>query len=360
MLYFGIISKYGNLFDRASKVKPENTISLGEGNTPLVQLRHLKRMGIEAKVYAKIEGQNPTGSFKDRGMTAAISNAKEKEYVATVCASTGNTSASAAAYSAAAGMTPIVILPYGNVAFGKLAQALDHGAKIVQIKGNFDQAMRIAIEFAERERVALVNSLNPHREQGQKTVAFEVVDQLDRAPDLHFYPVGNGLNGWAHWLGYSEYGQLRRFDPERMPKMVGVQAHGAASLVLDMDIDEPQTIASAIKIGRPVNREKAKRAILESGGAFVAVSDEQIIYARDYLAKSEGIACEPASAASLAGMVMLHERREIDLRNPDLTVVLTLTGSGLKDTGVIEKTRHFDSSMVVSPTLEDVLKVVKW
>lgn len=289
-------------------------------------------------------------------MSVAVSKACEGGYRATVCASTGNTSASAAAYSARAGLESIVILPNGKISPNKLAQAVYHGARVVQIEGNFDTAMEIACRLEETGKAVLVNSLNPHRMQGQKTVAFEIVEQLGHNPPyLNFYPVGNGLNGAAHWEGYKQMAKILGY--KKLPIMVGVQAAGAAAMVEGRDIENPETIASAIRIGKPVNREKAQKTIQESNGLFVAVTDEEIIAARKYLAKTEGIFCEPASAASLAGMVKLYNETRLPL-NPEQIVVLTLTGSGLKDTTGIDAEVQQGSQKIVPVNIDDVLKVL--
>mgnify|MGYP005848106079 FL=1 len=307
-------------------------ISLLEGSTPLIPLKgpkEARERGVE--IYAKYEGLNPTGSFKDRGMTLAVSKALEEGAKAIAAASTGNTAASAAAYAARAGILSIVILPAGYVAMGKVAQSLVHGARIVQIEGNFDDALRLTRLLAEHYPVALVNSVNPYRIEGQKTLAFEVVDELGEAPDYHALPVGNAGNITAHWKGYKEYRALGR--ARKLPRMLGFQAAGAAPLVLGHPVEKPKTLATAIRIGNPASWEGAIRAKEESQGAIEAVTDEEILEAYLYLAREEGIFVEPASAASLAGVWrMLREGRLKEAR-----VVLTLTGHGLKDPGTAEK-----------------------
>lgn len=296
-------------------------ITLGEGGTPLVYAKHLSELK-SAHVYLKIEGANPTGSFKDRGMTLAITKAIESGSQAVVCASTGNTSASAAAYAAAAGVNCIVLIPAGFIALGKLAQALIYGAKVVQIRGNFDRALEIVREMGEKRAVTVVNSINPYRIQGQKTGAFEVVDQLGFAPDYHFIPVGNAGNITAYWMGYTEYHEAQRCAT--LPKMIGVQAQGAAPIVLGHIVADPETVATAIRIGNPASWSGALAAKNESGGDIFSVTDTEILAAYKLLARRESIFCEPASASSVAGL----------LKTPveaDSTVVCVLTGHGLKD-----------------------------
>ncbi|KIX84334.1 threonine synthase [Thermus filiformis] len=308
-------------------------VSLLEGSTPLLPLKgpeEARALGV--RLYAKYEGLNPTGSFKDRGMTLAVSKAVEAGAKAVAAASTGNTAASAAAYAARAGIRAIVVLPAGYVALGKVAQSLVHGARIVQVEGNFDQALRLTRELSERYPVALVNSLNPYRLQGQKTLAFEVVDELGDAPHYHALPVGNAGNITAHWMGYKEYHALGK--AKRLPRMLGFQAAGAAPLVLGRPVEKPETLATAIRIGNPASWEGAVRAKEESGGLIEAVTDEEILEAYRYLAAEEGIFCEPASAAALAGVWKLLKEGRLE---PGSTVVLTLTGHGLKDPGTAER-----------------------
>ena len=308
-------------------------ISLLEGSTPLMPLKgpeEAQRRGI--RLYAKFEGLNPTGSFKDRGMTLAVSKAVEEGAKAVAAASTGNTAASAAAYAARAGIRAIVILPAGYVALGKVAQSLVHGARIIQIEGNFDQALALTKALTEAYPVALVNSLNPYRLEGQKTLAFEVVDELGDAPHYHALPVGNAGNITAHWMGYKEYHALGKTS--RLPRMLGFQAAGAAPLVLGRPVEKPETLATAIRIGNPASWQGAMRAKEESGGTIEAVTDEEILLAYRYLAQEEGIFCEPASAAAMAGVWKLLREDRLD---PGSTVVLTLTGHGLKDPATAEK-----------------------
>jgi threonine synthase len=297
-------------------------VTLLEGGTPLVEAPHLSdRTG--ARVLLKLEGLNPTGSFKDRGMTLAISKAVEDGTKAVICASTGNTSASAAAYAARAGLVCAVVIPEGQVALGKLAQALIHGARVVPVRGNFDAALGVVLELGERGGVTIVNSINPYRVDGQKTAAFEIVDALGDAPDAHCIPVGNALNIGAYWKGYLEHGTAKS-----NPRMLGWQARGAAPLVVGEPVPYPETIATAIRIGNPANWEGAIAARDESGGHIGDVTDSEIIDAYRLLASAEGCFVEPASAAAVAGLLKAAERGLIE---GDETVVCTLTGHGLKD-----------------------------
>ena len=300
-------------------------ITLHEGNTPLLPARALsERTGCE--VFLKVEGLNPTGSFKDRGMTMAISHAAEEGVEAVICASTGNTSASAAAYAARAGMLCVVLVPRGKIALGKLAQALVHGARLLQVDGNFDDCLALASKLAMDYPVSLVNSVNEFRIEGQKTAAFEVVDALGDAPDIHCLPVGNAGNITAYWKGYVEYAED---GPARArPRMFGFQAAGAAPIVLGHVIDQPTTIATAIRIGNPASWTKAEHARDESGGLIEAVTDREILAAYRLLARQEAIFVEPASAASVAGLLKTHLAGLIE---PGQRIVCTLTGNGLKD-----------------------------
>jgi threonine synthase len=296
-------------------------VTLLEGGTPLLPAPRLsERMG--ARVLLKYEGLNPTGSFKDRGMTMAMTKAVEEGAKAVVCASTGNTSASAAAYAARAGLTCAVLIPEGHIALGKLAQALIHGAKVLQVRGNFDQALAIVRQLGEKAPVTVVNSTNPFRLEGQKTASFEIVDALGDAPDYHCIPVGNAGNITAYWKGYREYQDAGRVS--RLPKMVGFQAAGAAPLVLGHPVENPETIATAIRIGNPASWYGATAAASESGGGIHAVTDEQILEAYRFLAANESVFCEPASAASVAGLFSVGVPE-------GSTVVCVLTGHGLKD-----------------------------
>jgi threonine synthase len=301
-------------------------VTLLEGNTPLLEAPAVaQRAGVE-RVLLKVEGLNPTGSFKDRGMTMAISIAIERGAKLVVCASTGNTSASAAAYAARAGVVCAVLLPEGHVALGKLAQALIHGARVVPIRGNFDDALRIVRELGERPGIEVVNSVNPYRNEGQKTASFEIVDALGDAPTVHCLPVGNAGNITAYWRGYVEYHDLRRST--RTPRMLGWQAAGSAPIVIGEPVLHPETIATAIRIGNPASWDGAVAARNESGGHIGAVTDQQILEAYRVLAAEEGCFVEPASAASVAGLLVAAAEGRV---RADDTVVCTVTGHGLKD-----------------------------
>ncbi len=316
-LWRGVIEEYR---DRLPVSDETPVITLQEGGTPLVKADSLSaRTGLE--VFLKYEGANPTGSFKDRGMCVAMAKAIEDGAGAVICGSTGNTSASAAAYAAKAGIRCIVLVPHGGITLGKLAQALVHGAEVFDLECNFDGALGIAREIADKYPVALVNSVNPYRIEGQKTCAFEIVDNLGRAPDYHVMPVGNAGNITAQWKGYCEYG------PDR-PVMFGIQAEGAAPLVTGKKVEDPITLASAIRIGNPASWEGAVKATTESSGGFLAVSDADILDAYHVLAEEEGLFCEPASAASVAGFFKLIESERIERGR---VCVLVLTGHGLKD-----------------------------
>ena len=319
----GLIEQYRERLDVTAATP---VVSLMEGGTPLVAAEHLSEL-TGCVVYLKVEGANPTGSFKDRGMTVAISKAMEEGSKAVICASTGNTSASAAAYAAKAGVSCVVLVPHGRIAAGKLAQALMHGAQLLQIAGGFDDCLRVARELADTRRVSLVNSVNPNRIEGQKTAAFEIVDVLGAAPDLHCLPVGNAGNITAYWKGYVEYAEAGHATTR--PRMWGFQAQGAAPIVLGRRVDAPETRASAIRIGDPASWQGAVAARNDSGGAIDAVTDEQILSAQRLLAEREGVFVEPASAAAVAGLLLRHEQGFLD--GGEL-VVCTVTGNGLKDT----------------------------
>ncbi len=300
-------------------------ITLQEGSTPLIPIHSIsERIGRNVKVYAKYDGLNPTGSFKDRGMTMAISKAKESGCEAVICASTGNTSASAAAYAKRAGMKAFVLIPDGYVAQGKLAQALVYGAEVLAIKGNFDNALDIVRELSNKYPITLVNSVNPFRLEGQKTAAFEIIDTLGEAPDWLCIPMGNAGNITAYWMGFLEYKKANK--SKKLPRMMGFQAAGSAPLVFNKKIENPETIATAIRIGNPVNKEKAILVKESSNGDFLDVTDEEIIEAYKILGQNEGIFCEPASAASIAGLL----KRKNEVPN-NATIVCVLTGNGLKD-----------------------------
>ncbi|BEV35382.1 threonine synthase [Synechococcus sp. M16CYN] len=318
----GLIEAYRGWLPVSAKTP---VITLHEGATPLIPVPSIaERIGKGVRVFVKYDGLNPTGSFKDRGMTMAISKAKEAGCEAVICASTGNTSAAAAAYARRGGMRSFVLIPDGYVAQGKLAQALIYGAEVLAIRGNFDRALDIVREAAEKYPVTLVNSTNPYRLQGQKTAAFEIVDALGYAPDWLCIPMGNAGNITAYWMGFQEYQQ--GVHNHKLPRMMGFQASGSAPLVYDTTVDNPNTIATAIRIGNPVNRAKAIDARNASNGAFFEVTDAEIITAYQFLSCKEGIFCEPASAASVAG---LFKRK--DEVPAGATVVCVLTGNGLKD-----------------------------
>lgn len=300
-------------------------LTLNEGNTPLIHLPYLSDK-LNINLFAKFEGLNPTGSFKDRGMVMAVAKAKEEGKKIVICASTGNTSASAAAYAARAGLKAIVVIPEGKIALGKLAQAVMYGAEIVSIKGNFDEALNIVKKVAEKGEIALVNSVNPYRIEGQKTGAFEIVEQLDgKAPDLFAIPVGNAGNITAYWKGFKEYHQLNQSG---LPVMCGFQAEGASPIVQGKVVTNPETVATAIRIGNPASWKLAEVARDESNGLIDSVTDEEILKAYKLMTSKEGVFSEPASNASIAGLLKLHEQGKLE---PNQTVVAILTGNGLKD-----------------------------
>ena len=318
----GVIREYA---DRLPMLEGAPVVTLHEGGTPLIEAAALsERVG--ARVLVKYEGLNPTGSFKDRGMTTAISVAAKEGAKAVICASTGNTSASAAAYATKAGMTCAVLVPDGKIAMGKLSQAIAHGATLLQVDGNFDDCLEVARKLAESHPVELVNSVNPARIEGQKTASFEIVDALGDAPEIHCLPVGNAGNITAYWRGYSEY--HRDGVSDRPPRMLGTQAAGAAPLVLGEPVKNPETIATAIRIGSPASWDGAVAAKEQSDGRFLAATDEEILAAYHLVAKAEGVFVEPASAASIAGLLKSIEDGWV---KPGSTVVCTVTGNGLKD-----------------------------
>lgn len=321
-LWRGLIHEYR---DRLPINDKTPIVTLQEGGTPLVYACNVsEKVGTE--VWLKVEGMNPTGSFKDRGMTIAISKAAEAGAKAVVCASTGNTSASAAAYAVKAGMTSVVLIPEGKIAMGKLAQAVVQGSKIVQVQGNFDDCLKMARDMAEHHPIALVNSVNPARIEGQKTAAFEIVDALGDAPDIHMLPVGNAGNITAYWKGFVEYKNDK--IASKLPRMWGFQAEGAAPIVRGHVVEKPETIATAIRIGNPASWQQALDARDESGGLIDMVSDEEILSAYHFLASKEAVFVEPASAASVAGLFKLHAAGKVD---KGLKIVCTVTGNGLKD-----------------------------
>lgn len=327
MVYQGVIRRYKKYLPVTEKTP---IVTLLEGDTPLIEAENLRvSLGVDSKIYLKYEGLNPTGSFKDRGMTVAVSKAVEEGASAVICASTGNTSASAAAYAAKAKLKCVVLIPEGAVALGKLSQALIHGAQVLAIKGNFDDALNLAREISNKYPVVLVNSINPNRIEGQKTAAFEIVDSLGDAPDYQFMPVGNAGNITAYWKGYKEYRRI--FLGERklkLPRMMGFQAEGAAPIVRGHPIKKPRTIATAIRIGNPASWKKAEEARDESKGVIDTVTDKEIIDAYKMLSSREGLFVEPASAASVAGLIKYVQQGYFSQPS---TIVCILTGHGLKD-----------------------------
>ncbi len=352
----GVIEAYREFLP----VSPSTPIvSLAEGNTPLVYCPQLsERVGRGCQVFVKNEGVNPTGSFKDRGMTVAVSKAMERGAKALICASTGNTSASAAAYAARAGIPCIVVLPAGKIATGKLVQAFAYGARIVAIDGSFDDALRIVREVGDGRGFVVVNSINPDRIAGQKTAAFEIVDVLGDAPDFHLLPVGNAGNITAYWAGYRDYRSHQ--ISTTLPTMIGFQAAGAAPIFYNRIVEKPETIASAIRIGNPAGWKQACAAIAESHGAIDIVSDEEILEAQSWLAKREGIFVEPASAAAIAGLFKCCDSNEAARsfrRIPEASrIVCTVTGHGLKDPDRI--IRQIGELKPVAPTVDDVRRVI--
>jgi threonine synthase len=345
----GVLIKYGSNLP----VTPSTPqITLGEGDTPLVRSRNLEgEMGC-GELYFKLEGCNPTGSFKDRGMVVAVAKAMEAGSPAIICASTGNTSASAAAYGSRCGLSTVIVVPKGNIALGKLAQAIVYGAKIVAISGNFDQALEMVRELAERRPVTLVNSVNPYRIEGQKTAAFEIVDALGEAPDYLFIPVGNAGNITAYWKGFVEY--QRAGKAGSVPKMMGFEAEGAAPIVRGERVAKPETVATAIRIGNPASWKGAVAARDESGGAIDCVTDEEILAAYRLMATREGVFGEPASAASVAGLIKWSRRLDLAGKR----VVCVVTGSGLKDPDTAMKgTSPF---LELPPELGKMEKALGW
>ncbi len=348
--YTGLIERYR---DRLPVSDDTRIISLGEGNTPLIKLNNIpRRIGKNVEVYVKYEGLNPTGSFKDRGMTMAVTKAVEEGSQAIICASTGNTSAAAAAYAARAGIKAFVLIPDGKIAMGKLAQAMMHGAIVIQIKGNFDRGMQLVKEVGASAPVTIVNSINPYRLQGQKTAAFEIMEELGGAPDYHCLPVGNAGNISAYWMGYTEYHEHGIVN--NRPVMCGYQASGAAPFLRGQMVDNPETIATAIRIGHPQSWDKAWAAQKESNGWFAEFEDAAILAAQKLLAEHEGVFCEPASAISLAGAITDIQSGKIPEGSK---VVCTLTGHGLKDPDTAIK--QSGSRMVtVEAELDSVKKAI--
>ncbi len=348
-LWRGVIQHYRE-FLPVTDATP--VVTLNEGNTPLIETKNLAAaINPALRLFLKFEGANPTGSFKDRGMTLAISKAAEAGAGAVICASTGNTSASAAAYGARAGMAVFVLIPEGKIAMGKLAQAMIHRARVIQVEGNFDEALAIVKAVAERYPVTLVNSINPYRLEGQKTAAFEVCDQLDRAPDIHVLPVGNAGNITAYWRGYREY--QARGKTTLLPRMLGFQAAGAAPIVLGHVVEKPRTIATAIRIGNPASWKTAVEAASESKGEINLVTDDEIVEAYRMIAGLEGVFCEPASAASVAGVIKLNRTGYF---TGGETVVCTLTGHGLKDPDIAMTVSQKPTT--IKARLDDVVKVL--
>ncbi len=344
--YTGLIDKYR---DRLPVHDDTRIISLGEGNTPLIRLHNIPdHLAKDVDIYIKYEGLNPTGSFKDRGMTMAVTKAVEEGSKAIICASTGNTSAAAAAYAARAGITAFVLIPDGKIALGKLAQAMMHGAVVIQIRGNFDAGMQLVKEVGEQAPVTIVNSINPYRIQGQKTAAFEILEELGAAPDFHCIPVGNAGNITAHWMGYSEYHENGIVNSR--PQMLGYQAAGSAPFMRGEMVDDPETVATAIRIGHPQSWDKAWKVKEESKGWFDECTDDEILAAQKLLAEKEGIFCEPASATSLAGAINDIHSGKIPAGSK---IVCTLTGHGLKDpdTAIKQSTRPL---ITIDATLDKV------
>ena len=348
-LWRGVIEAYRSFLPVTDQTP---VVTLHEGNTPLIRAKNLvAAINPDIELYLKYEGANPTGSFKDRGMTLAISKAIEGGASAVICASTGNTSASAAAYGARAGIKVYVLIPEGKIASGKLAQAMIHRATVIQVDGNFDEALTIVKEVSEQYSLTLVNSINPFRLEGQKTAAFEVCDQLAGAPTFHFLPVGNAGNITAYWKGYKEYKQHGRIGS--LPRMMGFQAAGAAPIVLGHVVEKPRTIATAIRIGNPAGWKGAEAAASESGGEINLVTDEEIVEAYRMIAGCEGIFCEPASAASVAGVIKLNK---LGIFKKGDVVVCTLTGHGLKDVEIAMNVSQ--KPITIKARLEDVVKVL--
>jgi threonine synthase len=348
----GVIERYQEFLPVTAETP---IISLNEGNTPLILAESLpKKLGFKhVRIYFKFEGLNPTGSFKDRGMTLAISKALEGGSKAVMCASTGNTSASAAAFASRCGLKCFVLVPQGNIAKGKLLQAYRYGAKVIIIKGNFDEALNLVKEITENRPITLVNSINPYRIEGQKTAAFEICDDLGDAPTYHAIPVGNAGNITAYWKGYREYKEAGR--SEHLPKMLGFQAAGAAPIVLGHPVEKPETIATAIRIGNPASWKGAVAARDESGGLIDSVTDDEISWAYRFIAESEGVFAEPASAAAVAGVVKLTKKNYFEDRE-GTQIVCTLTGSGLKDPDYALSFN--DQPELVEPRMDAVMKAI--
>lgn len=350
MYYQGLINRYREYLP-VTDTTP--VVTLNEGNTPLIKADNLaKKIGLEANIYLKFDGCNPTGSFKDRGMTMAVTKAKEAGSHAIICASTGNTSASAAAYGAKAGLRTLVLIPDGYIALGKLSQAMMYGAEIIAIQGNFDKALEFVRKISDEYPITLVNSVNPYRIEGQKTAAFEVCDALGKAPEYHFIPVGNAGNITAYWKGYKEYRSLGKI--KELPMMMGYEAEGSAAIVRNERIMNPETLATAIRIGNPASWDKAVAARDESKGTIGCVTDEKIVEAYKLIASCEGVFAEPASAASVAGLIQAHEK---GLVKAGSDIVCVLTGNGLKDPDNAIKFANAEVQKA-SAEYKDVLKLI--
>ncbi len=348
MYYQGLINKYKEYLPVSDKTP---IITLNEGNTPLIKCANLaKKIGVDAEIYLKFEGCNPTGSFKDRGMTMAVSKAKEEGSEAIICASTGNTSASAAAYGAKGGLKTFVLIPDGYIALGKLSQAMMYGAEIIAINGNFDVALEMGRKISAEHPITLVNSVNPYRIEGQKTGAFEIIDALGQAPDYHFIPVGNAGNITAYWKGYKEFHALGKI--KELPKMMGFEAEGSAAIVRGERILKPETLATAIRIGNPASWTQAEAARDESNGTINCVTDEEIVKAYKLLASCEGILAEPASAASVAGLIKVKDQIKAGSK-----IVCILTGNGLKDPDNAIKYSNADVKKT-SSDINDILRAM--
>jgi threonine synthase len=349
MAWKGIIEEYREFLPVTVKTP---VVTLLEGNTPLVRTKNLaKLINPKLDIYLKFDGANPTGSFKDRGMTMAISKAVEEGSGAVICASTGNTSASAAAYSARAGIKAFVLIPEGKIALGKLAQAMMHGARVIQIEGNFDEALKLVREISDKYPITLVNSINPYRIEGQTSAAYEICDALGGPPDFHALPVGNAGNISAYWKGYKKYKDAGKINS--LPIMTGFQAAGAAPIVLGHPVENPETIATAIRIGNPASWKTAEAARDESGGVIDMVTDEEILEAYKLVAATEGIFCEPASAASIAGVIKLNN---LGYYKGEARIVCTLTGHGLKDPDTAIKVSA--KPLSIKGTMEEVVKAL--
>ena len=348
MYYEGLINTFREYLPVTDKTP---VITLNEGNTPLIKADNLARkIGIDAEIYLKFEGSNPTGSFKDRGMTMAVSKAKEEGSEAIICASTGNTSASAAAYGARGGLKTYVLIPDGYIALGKLSQAMMYGAEIIAIQGNFDEALEMVRKISDKYPITLVNSVNPYRIEGQKTGAFEICNALGDAPDYHFIPVGNAGNITAYWKGYKEFHSLGK--SKKLPKMMGFEAEGSAAIVKGERIMHPETLATAIRIGNPASWRQAEAARDESKGIINFVSDEEIVRAYKLIASCEGVLAEPASAASVAGLIKFKDKVQQGSK-----VVCILTGNGLKDPDNAIKYSNADVKKTPAD-LSEILKVM--